>query len=196
MPFIDPIPEEEASGKTADLYAADRAQDGYVANQTRAFSHRPEVFEAWRGLVGAIKERMDERRYELVTVAAARRLGCSYCMLAHGSILAAKFYGDDSVVRIVSDRRTADLDETDLAVMDLAETVAADASSVTKEDVDRLERLGLTEAEIFDVVAAAAARAFFTKVLDGLGFQPDAAYGQLAPKLRDALVVGRPIAAD
>jgi uncharacterized peroxidase-related enzyme len=137
---------------------------------------------------------MDRRRYELATVAAAERLRCSYCMLAHGSVLASTFYDEESVVRIVSDRATAGLDETDLAVMDLAGKVAADATSVTKEDVDRLKRLGLTDAEVFDVVAAAAARAFLTKVLDGLGFQPDSAYAELAPALREALVVGRPIA--
>ena len=81
------------------------------------------------------------------------------------------------------------------AVMDLAEKVAADATAVTEADTDRLKRLGLTDAEVFDVVAAAAARAFLTKVLDGLGFQPDSAYAELAPELREALVVGRPIAA-
>ena len=43
-------------------------------------------------------------------------------------------------------------------------------------------------------MAAAAARAFLTKVLDGLGFQPDSAFAELAPELRETLVVGRPIA--
>jgi hypothetical protein len=33
----------------------------------------------------------------------------------------------------------------------------------------------------------------FTKVVDGLGFQPHAAYAELDETLRDALVVGRPI---
>jgi alkylhydroperoxidase family enzyme len=63
--------------------------------------------------------------------------------------------------------------------MDLADKVAADAPSVTQADVDRLRELGLPDAEVFDVVAAAAIRCFFTKVVDGLGFQPDAAYEDL-----------------
>lgn len=161
---------------------------------TRAFSHGPEVLDAWSGLILSIRERMDRRRYELVAVAAAERLGSSYCMLAHGSYLASTFYDEESVVGIVSNRGAANLDETDLAVMGLAEKVAGDALSVTQEDVDRLKRLGLSDAEIFDVVAAAAARAFLTKVLDGLGFQPDSAFAELAPELRETLVVGRPIA--
>jgi hypothetical protein len=36
-------------------------------------------------------------------------------------------------------------------------------------------------------------RCFFTKIVDGLGFQPDAAYRELDESLREALVVGRPI---
>jgi hypothetical protein len=48
--------------------------------------------------------------------------------------------------------------------------------------------------DLLDVVLAAAARCFFGKVLDGLGVEPDAAYGALEPALRDALTVGRPVA--
>ena len=45
-----------------------------------------------------------------------------------------------------------------------------------------------------DVVLAAAARCFFSKTLDALGVRPDSTYLGLAPELREALVVGRPIA--
>jgi hypothetical protein len=49
---------------------------------------------------------------------------------------------------------------------------------------------------VLDVVLAAAARCFFTKVVDGVGAQPDAKYAAMDPALRDALAVGRPIAQD
>ena len=45
-----------------------------------------------------------------------------------------------------------------------------------------------------DVVLAAAARCFFSKVLDGIGVLPDASFRKLEPELQDVLVVGRPIA--
>jgi hypothetical protein len=45
------------------------------------------------------------------------------------------------------------------------------------------------------VALAAAARCFFSTVLDAMGTQPDAAYRTgLEPDLRRALTVGRPIA--
>jgi uncharacterized peroxidase-related enzyme len=117
---------------------------------------------------------MDLRRYELATVAATRRLRSSYCTLAHGSLLMDKFLDPDAVRAVVSDYRTADLEPVDVAVMDLADKVARDATSVSQEDIERLRSLGVSEAEILDVVLAAAARCFFSKVLDGLGVEPDA----------------------
>jgi alkylhydroperoxidase family enzyme len=77
--------------------------------------------------------------------------------------------------------------------MDLAEKVADDATSVTEADVERLRAFGLSDADIVSVVAAAAARCFFSKALDALGVQPDAAYESVEPELREVLVVGRPI---
>ena len=158
----------------------------------RAFEARPAVYAAWQQLNGAIKAGMDLRRYELVTLAAARRLRSSYCCLAHGSVLAERF--GLPVARIAADHRAAGLDEVDVAVMDLAEQVVQDAASIGEPDLQRLRDLGLSQEEIMDVILAAAARCFFSKTLDGLGVQPDSRFGELAPDLREALVVGRPIA--
>jgi alkylhydroperoxidase family enzyme len=163
-----------------------------ATNLERAFAERPEVYAAWAQLNGAIKAGMDLRRYELATLAAARRLRSSYCCLAHGTVLLERF--DEPLLEIALDHRAAGLDEVDVAVMDLAERVVDDATSIGDPDLQRLRDLGLSETEIMDVVLAAAARCFFSKTLDSLGVLPDASYRRLAPELRDALVVGRPIA--
>jgi uncharacterized peroxidase-related enzyme len=194
MTFIETVPEAEATGVVAEMYEADRDHFGFVPNFTQAFSLRPEVYAAWRQLNGAIKATMDLRRYELATVAAARRLGSSYCTLAHGSVLADKFLGADAVSAVVSDYRAAGLDPVEVAVMDLADKVATDATSVTQEDIDRLRGFGLSDGEILEVVLAAAARSFFSKTLDAVGAAPDASYGELEPSLRETLTVGRAIA--
>jgi alkylhydroperoxidase family enzyme len=161
-------------------------------NYERAFADRQDVYAAWGQLNGAIKAGMDLRRYELATLAAARRLRSSYCCLAHGTVLVERF--GEPVLAIARDHRTAELDQVDVAVMDLAERVVDDATSISDSDLQRLRHLGLTETEIMDVVLAAAARCFFAKTLDSLGVRPDASYRDLDPDLREALVVGRPIA--
>ena len=60
-------------------------------------------------------------------------------------------------------------------------------------DIDGLRSLGVPDDEILDVVLAAALRCFLTKVVDGLGAQPDPEYNDVGLGLREALVVGRPI---
>jgi len=84
--------------------------------------------------------------------------------------------------------------EEERAVQDLARKVAADATSVTEDDVEHLRGFGLTDDEIFDVVLAAAARSFFSKTLDALAIAPDAAFRELPDAIREPLTVGRPIA--
>jgi uncharacterized peroxidase-related enzyme len=163
-----------------------------TTNYERAFAERPEVYAAWGQLNGAIKAGMDLRRYELATLAAARRLRSSYCCLAHGTVLLERF--GEPVRDIALDHRAAGLDEVDVAVMDLAERVVDDATAIGDADLQRLRDLGLSETEIMDVVLAAAVRCFFSKTLDALGIRPDASYSELEPELREALVVGRPIA--
>src|SRR6266851_1142422 len=107
-----------------------------ATNYERAFEQRPAVYAAWGQLNGAIKAGMDLRRYELATLAAARRLRSSYCCLAHGTVLAERF--GEPVAQIASDHRAAGL--------------------------------------------------------DALGVRADPSYRELEPGLRQALVVGRPIA--
>jgi alkylhydroperoxidase family enzyme len=161
-------------------------------NYERAFEERPDVYAAWGQLLGAIKANMNLRRYELATLAAARRLRSTYCSLAHGQVLIEQF--GEPVLQIARDRSSAGLDEVDLAVRELAERVVDDATSIDDADLQRLRDLRLTDPEIMDVILAAAARSFWTKTLDALGVQADASYRELDPELRDVLVVGRPIA--
>jgi uncharacterized peroxidase-related enzyme len=192
--YVETIPAQQAEGATAEMYATDEKAFGFLPNFTQAFSQRPAVYAAWRQLNVSIKSNMDLRRYELATIAAARRLRSSYCMLAHGSVLMDKFLDAGALTAVVADRASAGLSEVDVAVMDLAEKVADDATAVQQEDIDRLRSLGLADEEIVDVVLAAAARCFFSKTLDALGAEPDAKYADLEPGVRDALTVGRAIA--
>ncbi len=197
MAFIA-TPDPAEGTEVAALYDEEQESTGYVSNSVRLFAQRPAVLRAWQQLNGAIKESSiqssgDLRRYELATVAAAAKLRSTYCSLAHGRVLAEQFYDWDTVRSLVLDRGSAGLDEADVALMDLAEKVVADATSVSQADIDRLRSLGLTDDEILDGVLAAAVRCFFSKTLDALGALPDAAYGSLEPELREALTVGRPI---
>jgi hypothetical protein len=68
-----------------------------------------------------------------------------------------------------------------------------DATQTTAGQVAALRQHGYQDAEIFDIAATAAGRAFFAKLLDALGVLPDSPLLALDETFRDALTVGRPI---
>lgn len=196
MSFLTTIEPDRADGVLAELYDQDRATYGFVANHTQALSLHPDAVAAFRALA-RVKGRMYPRRFELVTLAAARALHSSYCMLSHTTALRQLGGSDDrQLTAIAVDHRTADLTEVEVevAVMDHAEALVHDAPAITAADVDSLRRHGLTDEEILDVALTVALRCFYSTVLDAVGARADAAYADLDPDLRQALVVGRPIA--
>ncbi|HKV45441.1 MAG TPA: hypothetical protein VJT32_12350 [bacterium] len=75
-----------------------------------------------------------------------------------------------------------------------AEKVTLHAYRVTEADVDELRGHGFADAEILDIVLAAA-RNFFRRVVDAVGAELDPEYLDLEAGLRLALTVGRPFGA-
>ncbi len=78
MAHVHTVAEEDASGLLKEIYDADRKANGLVPNHTKALSLRPDVIRAWRGLSGAIRGHLDQRRYELITTVAAAKMRCAY----------------------------------------------------------------------------------------------------------------------
>jgi len=192
MPFIDTIPPDEAGDELRAMYERQQESWGFVPNYAKIFSHRPEVLARWGRLLAEIKRPMDKRRFELVTFVAAYELRNSACALAHGKAL-AQFYPPETVRAIAEDRAGEDLSEADQAVVRFTRQIVRDASRVTSGLVGQLREHGFSDAEIFDIAATAAGRAFFTKLLDALGVEPDSSFLALDDSFRGPLTVGRPI---
>lgn len=192
MPYIKTIPEDQSDGLLTDLYQRITKTAGYLPNHAKIFSLRPKVYEAWLNLQDAIRSNMRLRRYELVTFAASQELGCSYCMLAHGTILHKNFFSVDEMLSIVKDYRNAGLTTEEVALMALAKKIIRKAGDVNEVDIQELREFGLSDEEILDVVLVIDMRAFFSKTIDALGADPDDVYKDLDPRLIEALAIGRP----
>ncbi len=192
MSFIDTTPTHEAEGEVREMYAHQQGAWGYVPNYAKLFSHRPEVLARWGRLLAEIRRPMSDRHFELVTFAAAHQLANSSCTLAHGSLL-AKMIGHEAVGDIARGGVPDALEPVEAEMVRFARKIADDASSVTAEDVASLKAGGLSDAEVFDLAAAAAGRAFFTKMLDALGCLPDGPLGDADEALLTAASVGRPV---
>ncbi|WP_022889378.1 carboxymuconolactone decarboxylase family protein [Agromyces italicus] len=193
--FITGVAEAEADGEVAEYYETQRGIWGFLPNYAASFSHRPGVAAAWQTLNLAIRGGMDRRRYEIVTIAAARARRSTACTAAHSKFL-RDACDDDATMRAISERPDgANLGELDRALYEFATAVATDAAAIRRADVERLRALGLSDTDIADVVFAVAARCFFTAVLDGTGVQldPETA-AEFEPELLASMIVGRPVA--
>jgi uncharacterized peroxidase-related enzyme len=193
--FIETVSEQTAEGALADFYQQQRGAWGFLPNFAAAFSTRPEVARAWTLLNKAVREGMDRRRFEIATIGAARALRSTYCTAAHSKFLRDHCDDEPTMIAIAADPSGAGLSDQDRTVYEFAAKVALDASSIGQNDVDALHAHGLTDADVADIVFAAAARCFFTRVLDGLGAQLDVQTAEeFAPDILASMVVGRPVA--
>lgn len=192
MSYINTVPLDEAEGAVREMYERQQGAWGYVPNYAKSFSHRPEVMARWGRLLAEIRRPLDDRRFELVTTAVALELKHTPCALAHGSSL-SPFFSNDDIKAIARQEPVESLTDAEHEMMRFARKLAADAAAITAEDVDKLKQQGLDDADVLDVALAAAARCFFTKVLDAVGSLPDAGFKAIDADIRDALTVGKPI---
>jgi uncharacterized peroxidase-related enzyme len=192
MAFIETIPPEAADDAVAAMYLRQQGTWGYIPNYAKVFCHRPEVMARWGQLLAEIKRPMDKRRFELVTFASAHELRNTACALAHGKAL-REFFTDEQILAIAEDRFDGILSAAEQVMVTFARQIAKAASRVTADQVAALKEHGYTDAEIFDIAATAAGRAFFTKVLDALGVEPDSPFLAFEESFRRTLTLGRPI---
>jgi len=119
--------------------------------------NRPEVMARWGRLLAEIRRPVDDRRFELVTLAVAHELRHTPGSLAHGNNL-AEIIGTDQVVAIANGEKATALTEAELAIVEFARKIAKDASAITADEVDTLkEDHGLSDEDVFDVAAIASA---------------------------------------
>jgi hypothetical protein len=189
--FIDTLPVAAAEGDVHALYERQQTHWGYVPNYAKVFAHRPEVMARWASLQSTIRRSIGSRRFEIVTFAAALELRNSYCAFAHAAALAEHLTAAE-IRSIVEEETPSALAPAEAVMVRFARRVARDAASITAGEVGELAR-HFDAGEIFDIVATAAGRAFFAKILDGLGVEADSTYLAVEEPMRRLLGRGRPI---
>ena len=192
MAFIDTISASWITGEGFAMYDRQQKHYGYVPNYATVFCHRPEIMRRWAELQAAFKRHMDKRRFELVTFVAAHALRSTLCTLAHGKALLAFFSAED-VMAMARGEMPASLSAAEAGMLRFARAVARDASAITADDVAELKGYGFSDAEVFDIVATVAGRAFFTKSSSRSASPLMRRCVEMDGALREALTVGRPV---
>lgn len=77
----------------------------------------------------------------------------------------------------MNDYRGATLSDVDRAICDFAVKLTERPQSMAREDIESLRARGLDDHAIHDIVQIAAMFAYYNRLADGLGIDPEAEWG-------------------
>ncbi|WP_129117008.1 peroxidase-related enzyme [Halegenticoccus tardaugens] len=131
---------------------------GFTPNVFSAFAYKPSHFRAFFGYHDALVEdsALDREEIEMIVVAVSGVNHCYYCNVAHGAL--CRIYANDPTLadQLVANYRTADVDETRMAMLDVAVKLTERPTEVSEEDLDRLREVGYDDEAIWDIAAVTA----------------------------------------
>jgi uncharacterized peroxidase-related enzyme len=193
--FLKTVEETEASGRIAELYGAQKAQNGFVMSAMRCWTARPDLLPIYQQFADTIRAgfSLSPRDWRLITFVAANEVPSTYCSHVYGKQLLADLGSKEAILAVRRDFASAGLSERDIEMLRYAETIASDASRVTAEDIERLRAAGFTDVQICDIALCASFRCFVGRFFDAVGAGPEPAFIDADADFRDAMTVGRAI---
>ncbi|PSH63662.1 carboxymuconolactone decarboxylase family protein [Phyllobacterium sophorae] len=191
--YLHTIAEAEATGRVAEIYAAQIAQLGFVMATAKSFTPRPDLLPVYTDFVDKIRAgfSLGVREWRLITLIAAKHIPSTYCSYVYGKQLIGDLGSKEAVIAVQRDFRSAGLPERDIEMLSYAEKIAKDASQVTQIDIDRLRSAGFTDQQICDIALCAAFRCFVSRYFDAVGAGPEAVFVDDNEEFRNAMSVGK-----
>jgi uncharacterized peroxidase-related enzyme len=181
-----PVPDESAVPDNLQrLFAKARERLGFVPNVFRVYAYRPERLSAWFAHFRQLHEpsaNLGAADREMIAVVVSAANGCLYCLVAHGAALRAELGDPVLGERISYDWRRAGLDARRRAICAYAEKLTLAPRELTREDLQTLLDVGLTNEEAWDVAEIAAMYNFTNRMAMATNMLPNADYsGQARP---------------
>ena len=158
FPLVDDLDALPADIRERIVAVQEKA--GFVPNVFLMLAHRPDEFRAFFNYHDALMERegdsLTKAEKEMIVVAVSADHGCLYCVVAHGAIL--RILAKDPLLadQISVNYRTATLSARQRAMLDFALHLAAERGVLDDAWQARLEKMGFTLNDIWDIGAIAA----------------------------------------
>ena len=193
--FLQTIGEEEATGRVAEIYRAQKSQNGFVMSAFQCWTARPDLLPLYTDFSDKIRAgfSLSPRDWRLITFIAAKSVRSTYCSHVYGKQLIADFGSKDTVLAVQRDFRAAGLNARDVEMLSYAETICNDASKVTQEQIERLRSVGFSDVQISDIALCASFRCFVSRFFDAVGAGPEPAFIDPDADFRRAMTVGKPV---
>jgi len=167
MPFIQTIPEAEASGDLAELYRRLACPDGSVDEAFKVLSLHPALLAADAAMYDTTmhgESTLSRAERELLALTVSRLNGCEPCLRHHSARYKALSAGAES-----SHQGNMRALERERVLLAFAERLTREPSAVKAADIDALRRAGLDDRAILDACNVIAYFSYANRMTLGLG---------------------------
>ncbi len=174
----EPLPDD-----VAELFDKCMAKLGLIPNVLVAYAHRPEKLRAFSLMYNDLmlgESGLSKLEREMIAVAVSAQNRCWYCQVAHGAQV--RMLSNDPALgeALVMNWRAAPLDHRGHSILTFAEKITLSSATVTEADRQALRDAGLSEEDIWDVVAIAAFFNMSNRMASALEMQPNPDYHAMA----------------
>lgn len=143
-----------------------------VSDYYRFLVHQPEILRQRSAAFNAIMYApggMARAERELGATVTSRINGCVYCASVHAQRFEQLAKRTDAIEQVFEDPRTAGTDAREKAIAAFSVALTEKPGEIAAADIKALEAVGLSEAEILDLVHSVAIFAWANRLMLNLG---------------------------
>jgi uncharacterized peroxidase-related enzyme len=152
------LEESHPKAKVSDYYL-------FLVHQPEVLKQRSVAFNAIMYAPGG----MPRAERELGATVVSRINGCVYCASVHAQRFEQLAKRTDAIVEVFNDPHTAGTSERERAIVQFSIALTRAPDKVTSADIQALKDVGLTEAEILDLMHSVAIFAWANRLMLNLG---------------------------
>jgi 4-carboxymuconolactone decarboxylase len=159
---ISRFPVPEIQGLPDDIRTrilAVQEKSGFVPNVFLVLAHRPDEFRAFFAYHDALMDKkgnLTKAEREMIVVATSNANQCQYCVVAHGAILRIRAKNPLVADQVAVNYRKADITPRQMAMLDFAMKVSAQAWAVGEADFAALREHSFDMDDIWDIAGISA----------------------------------------
>jgi alkylhydroperoxidase domain protein len=168
VPWIEPIALADATEDQLAVLDGFRADSPYF----RLLARDPHVLRERSAVDKAIfygHGGLPRAERELTATVTSRLNGCVYCASVHSALSSQLSGRTEDVQRLLDEGVEVRIDDRRDAITDFAAALSATPPRATTDHVERLRELGLSDADISDIVHAAAFFSWANRLMLTLG---------------------------
>jgi len=152
------LEESHPKAKESDYYL-------FLAHQPEILRQRSAAFNAIMYAPGG----MPRAERELSTAVVSRINGCVYCASVHAQRFEQLAKRNDSIKQVFTDPRTAGTSDREKAIVQFSIALTEQPDTISSKHMQALKDVGLTDAEILDLIHSVAIFAWANRLMLNLG---------------------------